>query len=71
MYRTIRAIFHRGHLFQVGDKYVPTVQELKDKSVDQRHFILERDFSAEVVEEAAIEDIKKRKVNIKARKTTD
>ena len=69
MYRTIRSIFHNGHLYQIGDKYTPTVQEVKEKSVDPRHFILDRDFSSEAVEDAAAEDIKVRKVNIKARKT--
>lgn len=71
MYRTIRPIFHSGHLYQVGDKYVPTAQEVKDKSVCPRHFVLDKDFSEEVVETASLEDIKLRKVNIKARKTSD
>ena len=71
MYRTIRAIFHRGHLYNVGDKYTPTAQEVKDKSVDRRHFVLEKDFGADVVEGAMKEDIQARKVHIKARKVTD
>ena len=71
MYRSIRAIFHRGHLYNVGDKYTPTAQELKDKSVNQRHFVLERDFSTDIVEDAMKEDIQMRKVNIKAKKITD
>jgi hypothetical protein len=43
---------------------------LKDKTVP-RHFVLEKNFSEEVVEEARVEDTTKRKVSVKANKKKD
>lgn len=54
-YRAIRACFHNQNLYQPGQEYIPTADELENDIVPE-HFVKERDFSQEAVEQAEIDD---------------
>lgn len=68
-FRAIRDCFHRGHLYKIGDRYAPVTKEVKEGSAP-RHFVLDKDYSEEEVKNAAAEDLKTRKVTIKAQKAS-
>jgi hypothetical protein len=59
MYRAIRACFHAGHYFRVGERYSPSNDELKNEAVP-RHFVKSGKFSDDAVDEAAREEKMKR-----------
>ena len=54
-YRAIRACFHGQNLYQPGQEYNPTPYEVENDVVPE-HFVKERDFSQEAVDQAEITD---------------
>jgi len=69
MYLAIRKCFHNKHFYMVGDKYFPTEDELKNKSVP-RHFVPPEAFSPEAVKKAEAEE-KMKRVKVKAQKAEE
>lgn len=57
-YRAVRTCYHRNFHYQPGDLYAPSIEEMDENHPAQipEHFVKERDFSADLVEEAERED---------------
>jgi len=65
-YRCVRPCRHNHKNFKLGDfvsTKEPAVDLPSDKQGDLRHFVLEREFSAELVAETAIKDRKEASQN--------
>jgi len=72
-YRAIRGCYHRSFYYNAGDKYIPSTDELDESKPEiqiPEHFVADKDFSGELVEEAEIED-RNRQVFIKPTKVED
>ena len=71
-FRAIRTCYHRNYLYNPGDLYKPSPEELSEKDPTQipEHFVRERDFSEELVEVADMED-RNRKVFVKPTKADE
>jgi hypothetical protein len=54
-YRAIRNCFHKNYYYTAGQEYKPTPDEIENDKVPE-HFVKERDYSVELVEEAEVAD---------------
>jgi|GEM_PF-5106795 hypothetical protein len=67
-YRAIRNCFHNSFYYKTGDEYRPSPEDLKNGLPDS--FVKEKDFTADAIEAAEIED-RSRQVFIQPQKAKD
>ena len=69
-YRAIRNCQHRSFFYTPGMEYLPSDEERKNADLIPEHFVEERDFSDDLVDEAEAED-RNRQVFIKPLKADE